>query len=780
MRDVVFVGRADEVNWFAGMLCELPARARGLALPSRGHRRGHGRGVAQQAVSPVVLVYGLGGSGKSRLLLEFQRLAQGELAPPPSAPDAGRRPESIRRVSVRTMWLDWATEQQERPDQYRDMSGPTLVTVLDAVVTRLVNDPHLTKRARQRTGRAFTGYRNGVSLLEEYRERFAEVVARSQGAKSPFTEADVATLLKSMASVGFTLAHHPAGAHGQTPAAAASTAQAAIHLSKAALSAVTGKRPGDIPPDDYGLVVDPERELIRRAADGLHALVRSRPLVILLDTGEVLGPSAWDWLRQLMARTGPSVAWVVGARFEAESDADAENQISQFNRKIGRTHLKLMRLTRFDNGTIGDYLSRRTGAGPYSRSQIDAVAKVTRGLPLAVSLVADLIEEGRDIGDVCREAGGDVPGGIVSRLARSYLLRAERREYPPGDPRKDDLQRILVLALGFGDTGNDPEYLSRLWATDDPLGAFRQLAQRHDFVLPVSRRLHDDVQAAIRGDLLDPLRRERARPLNQRALELFKERLAAMRLRLPSLDDQVASEKFRATLLAALWHAFWMDNESGLDLLIEVLPVLAVASPGTAGRAAAMTGRFVGTFDADQRNTIALLTAEPGSARATAPVSAQHALAQLVASTLPNLVHLRPSRSIEDVLAAQRLRLELADGQRLTVSDLLIRHSPKLLTWYLTDAGEPGARVVRYTERGLELRHPGLGSGPPLVGDWDDRTAAIAVLGASLVAGNGDEKDCAQATERLLVAAGQTKSDLLRSRMDLLASLISASTAKSS
>ena len=115
----------------------------------------------------------------------------------------------------------------------------------------------------------------------------------------------------------------------------------------------------------------------------------------------------------------------------------------------------------------------------------------------------------------------------------------------------------------------------------------------------------------LRADLLDPYRRARVRPINQRALALFDARLAQMRARWPSLDEQVAHTGYATALLAALWHTLWADNQAGLDLLAQILPVLAIAHPATAAAAAAMTGQFEPTFSHDQRRDLDLLT-QPG------------------------------------------------------------------------------------------------------------------------------------------------------------------------
>ena len=76
-----------------------------MATAVRAHFRRRSR-------SHVVLVHGLGGSGKSRLLRRFREMADGRL---PGSPFASGR--------VRTVWLDWEDEQRDRPGIYVGAGG---------------------------------------------------------------------------------------------------------------------------------------------------------------------------------------------------------------------------------------------------------------------------------------------------------------------------------------------------------------------------------------------------------------------------------------------------------------------------------------------------------------------------------------------------------------------------------------------------------------------------------------------------------------------------------
>jgi tetratricopeptide (TPR) repeat protein len=658
--DEVFVGRRDEQERFAALLGELAGTEARSAR--RWRRRPSSEDPGDASKSRVVLVYGLGGSGKSRLLRQFQGMATGKV-----------RGSPVTAGQVRTVWLDWEDKQRDDPGSYAGVAGPSLVTVLDAVqqaVVAAVGD----SRAEQ----AFSDYRQGAARMPGYAARFAEVVAQSRQAGSPFTATDAAALGKAAVSAGMLAVGHPGGLLGLTPDQVAAVGQAGGHLSEAAARAVTGKKPGEISRQEYDLVTDPARELTRRSAAAVRTIAGRGPLVVFLDTGEVIGDRAWGWLRREMTQTGPQVVWVAGARFETEAEAGADSPVALFVREIGDEFLVRMSPARFDDAMIRDYLQARPNAPSYADGQIDVIARFTRGLPLAVSFTATLLDGGQPVEQVCREVDEGFPSSVVSRLARRYLVHAEQQAYAADDPRRDDVTKILALVLAFGDLRRDPDLLAALWDTEDPLAAFQDLARRHDFVLPVSWRLHDDVRDTLRTDLLEPGRRLRARPINERALAWYRARLAELRTRWSTLDEQLVHTGYTTTLLGMLWHALWVSNQEGLDLFVQILPVLAAADPDTADAAAGMVDQFVGIFDHDQRHDLDLLTQ---------------------AGTRPFLFHGERGREIR----------ELAE------------------------------RRVKVTLPGLALHPPSQPADEPLIGEPGEREVAVQILRADLQAGDDDE-----------------------------------------
>lgn len=783
-----FVGRRDEQERFSALLKAL-APTRRIARPRAPRRISRS---ADDARSRVVLICGLGGSGKSSLLRRFRDMADGSL---PGAP--------IRPGRIRPVWLDWEDERQQQQGSYAGVAGPSVVTVLDAIQRAVLDAFNHKAKAARHAREAFNSYRQGAARMPQYAARFADVIAQARKGSSPFTSQDAGALLKALSSAGLTAAGHPAGILALTPAAISDSAEAVGHLSETVVRAVTGKDRGAIPADEYDLVTDPARELSRRIAVALQTIATRDPLVIELDTGEIVGPDAWTWLRQIMVHTGQRVIWVVGARFATESEAGPDSPVAGFIRDIGNEHLVLMSPTRFDDAMIGEYLRNRTGGSSYSDSEIDMIAGFTRGLPLAVSFVAELLDSGQSVIEICGSGDTAGQGNVVSRLARRYLVHAEQQTYAPGDPRRDDVAKIVGLALAYGDLRSDPDLLAALWDVTNPFEAFQDLARRHDFVLPVSLRLHDEVKDVLRVDLLNPYRRGAATGINRRALNLFMDRLKEMRRRWASLDEQLSRPGFKTTLMSALWHALWLDNQAGLDALIEVLPVLAVADPVSANSAAAMSDRFAAAFTADQLNDLNLMTHKPS----------EHANDALMSTWSPRITKRLSTALIgwldqdasDDSVGRSWLatmpsgkgnlfRSWLTDDSviRLLIDDLGTEpivsssrqwlrsqrlSSPSPLSWLLPSTSLlatflslfPAERRVRLTIDGLMLPSPGIAGGTVLLGETGDRQSAVHIVLAREYA---QQEDYVTALASLREAVRGTASQRLRQAIKSQAGII--------
>jgi tetratricopeptide (TPR) repeat protein len=562
---VLFLGRGEELACFEAVLAGLA----GGGDPDEGH---------------VLLVYGLGGIGKSTLLRRYGQIAA-----------EGRAAMGARRLRLAV--VDWESEQRLRAADYVPDGGPPIWVVLDRVY-RAVRDAVAGRRDTAAVEKAFASFRLQVARVPELA---AEVQRALPGADSgrQASAADIDAVLQAVGRGAAVLGvAHPVGALG-VPAITG-----AAHLAHDARVAVRQRRQGPVPEQAYRLILGRVEELADCFARGLQLVSTSiGPVVVLLDTCELISGSQ-EYLRQAMRRGGSRVLWVAGMRLDPGPVTGAHGQAALYRQEVSESRLRMVPLDRFDDDTVGDYLARKLPAGLPAGLTLKRVTEVTRGIPLAVSLVCDLLRAGQDPELVLQpvpEPGR--PSAVIRELAERYLAHAERCV-----PLQEDVPLLYGLALLHSDR-LDPDLLAALWDVDpaDVADLITHLAARHDFVLYGSRRLHDDVRDTVRLHLLDDALRAQQRPMNRRAVAHLRDRLA--NLGLARVDDQVTSQDWQGLATALLWHTFWDDSLAGISLLCHLLPSVHVLAEPFASSLLETAGFFVPVLSTQQQQVIADLAA---------------------------------------------------------------------------------------------------------------------------------------------------------------------------
>src|ERR1022692_16751 len=137
-----FVGRSDELARFDALLAQMP-RGRRRGPIRRADRREHGAS-SEVRGSRVILVHGLGGTGKTTLLRRFQEMVDGRLPESPVSPG-----------HIRSVWLDFEDQARTRPSLYAGTECPSVITVLDALQHAVVGACGSDSKARERAEVAF-------------------------------------------------------------------------------------------------------------------------------------------------------------------------------------------------------------------------------------------------------------------------------------------------------------------------------------------------------------------------------------------------------------------------------------------------------------------------------------------------------------------------------------------------------------------------------------------------------------------------------------------------
>ena len=509
----------------------------------------------------MILVHGFGGIGKSTLLRRY-----GEIAAE-GAPARGGRPGLEPLIAA----VDWENEQRLRAADFVSDEGPPIWVVLDRVYVAVREAAASSRRDRTAVKKAFAPFRVQITKVPELAKEVQQALPSGEDGKLT-SAADIEAVLQ-LAGRGVALfgGAHPLGALVAAPAAKGAVGVG--HVVHDVRHAVRRRRQGQVPEEAYRLVLGRVEELVDTFSHCLREVSRrSRPMVVLLDTCElVLGTQ--EYLRRAMRKSGSRVVWVIGMRLQPEPVMQAHGEASLYRRTIHASRLLSVALENFSDDTISEYMSAELRGKLPAGVSVNRVAEITRGIPLAVSLVCDLLNAGREP-DLVLQAVPEPgqPSALVRALAERYLTHAVHCA-----ALRDDVPLLYGLALVHSDR-LDPDLVAALWDVDpaEVADIAAGLAARHDFVLFDSRRLHDDIRDAVRLHLLDDVLRAQQRPMNQRAVTHLRQRLDG--LNLISVDEQVTSEEWRGLVTALLWHSFWCDNRAGIDLLCHLLPAAGVLS----------------------------------------------------------------------------------------------------------------------------------------------------------------------------------------------------------
>jgi Flp pilus assembly protein TadD len=335
----------------------------------------------------------------------------------------------------------------------------------------------------------------------------------------------------------------------------------------------------------------------------------------------------------------------------------------------------------FGERKVAEYLRDRLGAGYPASLDIETVARLTYGIPLAVSLVSELLGGGLDPAIALAPVQADVASGVVPELVRRYLVHAHTIA-----ALQPDLPLLYELALLDGEAGQpglagdpsagaglDPEALAVLWnvPVEAVIDRLDGLAERHDFMLNRSRRLYREMREPVLLFLLDPLERPAVGDLNARAAAFYRERADSTGHL--TVDAQLEDQGWQTALIALLWHTFWADLDEGLQLLKGLFAVAVVDNSFAAALLRAATF-FAPVCTADARRLISdlQLVSDPqlGGRRARAAEASARDVIKALKTTPaePLLATTPPAAVYHDLLQARcQEALDLTAPERATL-----------------------------------------------------------------------------------------------------------------
>ncbi|MGH2537692.1 MAG: tetratricopeptide repeat protein, partial [Candidatus Promineifilaceae bacterium] len=511
VEDKLFVGRYEEQKRFRAALAEVkdpPARER---LPY------------------VWLLHGDGGAGKTTLAKRFRDIALFE------APFANQ---------FEIMWVDWEDERKKFPGLQVGRQAITAETVFKVLHAAAI---------RQRWGRQFAAYRKAMKQRDVAAKKVAEAITGS----SDWDELDVLRTIGVDALAKIVRLRLPMiGKTGEELLEAFLSVGVQVTAEQAAKlrTAIETHLRAHLKASYFDYFLNPYEQVALALARGVEKVSKAKPLIVVLDSYEIVDQND-IWVRSIVRAAGPRVLWIISGRNDlVESRQFGQEYFKGYADDMPR-RLQAYKMLPLSLADIRQYFSHSLPGRELSDPELEAISRVTRGIPLAVKEAADILRAGASlaelVGDI-NDAGAS--NQIVQRMTDRYLQHVVAEA---------DKQAIYSLALADGDVE-----LLRAMLKPAGKGRFdleellRRLERDYASVHADRARLHDHPQIFIREYLQAHVRRtsERVEGLNQRAVEHLRKRLAALEKGLPRLEQRCQDDNWVQAALALCEHLFWLDE----------------------------------------------------------------------------------------------------------------------------------------------------------------------------------------------------------------------------
>jgi tetratricopeptide (TPR) repeat protein len=506
----LFLGRVEEQKQFRAALHEVLAAPPGEDLPY------------------IFLLYGDGGMGKTTLARRFRDIAQTE------QPFAGE---------FQALWVDWEVER---------LRSPRLQVGREYIRPEDVFDILHQKAIQAGWGREFEAYQNAVKMRAEA-EKKAAAALESSGERDEFAElrrAGASTIAKIL-RLGL-----PIGETGEKLAQAFLEAGIQVGAERAAQlrAALETRLRARLNPEQYALFLNPNEQLARALAQGFQRVAKRKPLLLFLDTYEIVD-RADLWLREVMRAAGPRIVWIISGRDDLARSRPFGGEYfrgyaEEFPRRL--VARDLLQLAQQD---LRQIFAATAPERPLDAQAVEALSRATRGIPLAIEQAAEMWKRGVALADIVGEIDEATPRGeIVQKMTARYLLHAPEADKP----------LLYALALARGDIEILRAMLRPADGSPFDLEALlRRLERDYASVHAERARLYDDPAFFFREHLKAKLRRvgdERVRTFLQRAVETLRARLEQIQADLPRLEDRCESEDWTKAALDLCDYLFWLDE----------------------------------------------------------------------------------------------------------------------------------------------------------------------------------------------------------------------------
>jgi tetratricopeptide (TPR) repeat protein len=523
----IFLARTEEQKRFREVLRSLQPNAGWLSknLPTMAKLLPAKKETV--STSPhIFLLYGEGGMGKTSLGRRFYDLVEEEF------PDC-----------FQVLRLDWEEAKNEYPSLNVGHESIRPESVLETIYLTV---------SKGREG-IFEKYRQVEKTLKQIEEKVDKELQARQG-----EGAEYAPILKKGLSWSL-------GALRKLPQVeailGAGDGKVDEAIADGAVSALVGLMKKRLSLEERRIFATPHRQLAEALGHGLQAISAQKPLVLLLDTYEIVDRLECDRvLRMVVKAAGRRVVWAIAGRANLADSYRLSQDYFRGYRDEFSENLYVYPMSEFSREQVSEYFAHPEINVPLSDEAAESVKQFSLGIPFVVQQIAAMRQQRIDLATILSAPSADRD----DESPREAVVRATSDRFLRYCLDERDQKAVYALAMM---RRPDNELLKAMLGVTDLEPEMRSLKARHSFVLLEGKgiRLHDKLESFLQDYLRCGLAGQSSmvRELSDRAVAYLEPRLGEWTQEFTDTADYFESDRIANGLLDLVQFNFWQEVEVG-------------------------------------------------------------------------------------------------------------------------------------------------------------------------------------------------------------------------
>ena len=375
-------------------------------------------------------------------------------------------------------------------------------------------------------------------------------------------------------------------------------------IADSAVSALMGLMKKRLSLEERRIFATPHRQLAEALGHGLQAISAQKPLVLLLDTYEIVDRLECDRvLRMVIKAAGRRVIWAIAGRANLADSYRLSQDYFRGYRDEFSENLYVYPMSEFSREQVSEYFAHPQINVPLIDEAAELVKQFSLGIPFVVQQIAAMRQQGIDLATILSAPSADRD----DESPREAVVRATSDRFLRYCLDERDKKAVYAMAMM---RRPDNELLKAMLGGTDLEPEMRSLKARHSFVLLEGKgiRLHDKLESFLQDYLRSGLAGQSpmVRELSDRAVAYLEPRLSEWTLEFTDTADYFESDRIANGLLDLVQHKFWQDVEVGWRYAVPLFVESRLYKEDWKKQLLVIIQTFQVRFDGDEKGSISI------------------------------------------------------------------------------------------------------------------------------------------------------------------------------